>query len=186
MAIQSNLTEPGHGGSEGEFDPKAITRPDPALWTYYLVTAALTVVAFPIVILPMYFKYRTLKYRFDDEGVSMAWGILFRKEVYLTYRRIQDIHVSRNFIQRWMGLATVAVQTASGSSAPEMSIEGILQPDALRDFLYQKMRGAKGLDAPARETAGAAAPADLGDEALVLLRDIRDSLAAAPGTGGRS
>src|SRR5687768_12184333 len=105
-------------GTRGEgtraFDPRLITRPDPALWNYYLITAALTVFGFPFVILPMYFKYRTLKYRFDDEGVSMSWGLLFQKQVYLTYRRIQDIHVSRNFIQRWMGLATVAVQTAAG------------------------------------------------------------------------
>src|SRR5262245_5340948 len=127
----------------GTFDARTITRPDPSLLNYYIVMSVLSTVAFPFVFLPLYFKYHTLRYRFDDEGVSMAWGILFRREVYLTYRRIQDIHVSRNIIQRWMGLATVAVQTASGSSGPQMSIEGVLEVDALRDFLYHKMRGAK-------------------------------------------
>ena len=76
----------------------------------------MTVFGFPFVIWPMYFKYQTLRYSFDDKGVSMSFGMLFRKEVYLTYRRIQDIHVTRNFVQRWMGLASVAIQTASGSS----------------------------------------------------------------------
>ena len=73
--------------------------------------------------MPLFFKYETLKYRFDESGVSMSWGLLWRREIHLTYRRIQDIHLTRGLIQRWMGLATVAIQTASGSSGPEMSIE---------------------------------------------------------------
>jgi uncharacterized membrane protein YdbT with pleckstrin-like domain len=156
------------------FDPRTITRPDRALLGYYLFISVLSNVLSPIVILPLFFKYETLRYRFDDEGVSMSWGILFRREIYLTYRRIQDIHLTRNILQRWMGLATVSVQTASGSASPEMCIEGILQADALRDFLYTKMRGARGEHEPGAEPASAG-PAS-GDEALVLLKEIRDSL----------
>ena len=126
------------------FDPRSIKRPDEALLTYYVLLSALTLVAFPIVFLPRWFKYKTLRYELDDEGVSMSWGLLFRKEIYLTYRRIQDIHVTRNLIQRWLGLADVAVQTASGGAGVEMTIEGVREPDKLRDFLYTNMRGARG------------------------------------------
>ncbi|HEX7447004.1 MAG TPA: PH domain-containing protein, partial [Pirellulales bacterium] len=77
----------------------------------------------------------------------------------------------RNLLQRWLGLATVSVQTAAGGSGPEMSIEGILLADELRDFLYTKMRGARDHLSP--EPAGGAPAAD----ALVLLREIRDALA---------
>jgi putative membrane protein len=161
------------------FDPFAITRPDPALLRYYVVTTLVATLCFlPITLvalLPNLFKYRTLRYRFDDEGVSMAWGVLFRREINLTYRRIQDIHVTRNLFQRWMGLATVAIQTASGSAGPEMSIEGILQVDELRDFLYSRMRGARG-DAEVDQKTSEPA-----DEALRLLREIRDELAALRG-----
>ena len=155
------------------FDPASITRPDPALLTYYIITALLTLVGFPFVFLPLYFKYHTLKYAFDDKGVSMSWGILFHRQIYLTYRRIQDIHVSRNFIQRWFGLASVAVQTASGSAGAEMSIEGIRNPEVLRDYLYSQMRGAK--DGGEEAEADADAPG-AGDEALALLKEIRDAL----------
>ena len=158
------------------FDPKAITRPDPRLMKYYLVTALLTGPMFPIVILPLYFKYETLKYKFDDSGISMSWGILFRREIYLTYRRIQDIHLTRNLIQRWFGLATVAVQTASGNAAAEMSIEGVLAADELRDYLYGRMRGARGETAAGSETAAATVDAHPADEPTILLREIRDSL----------
>lgn len=158
--------------SEPPFDPRKIERPDRALLWYYLIVAALTGPGFPIAVLPLFFKYETLKYRFDEHGISMSWGILFRREVYLTYRRIQDIHLTRNLLQRWMGLATVSVQTASGSATPEMSIDGILQADELRDYLYKQMRGAKG-ESESEATGKGPAPVD---EALVLLREIRDAL----------
>lgn len=160
------------------FDPATTTRPIGALLTYYTVVSLMTVIAFPIVFLPLYFKYRSLQYRFDEQGVSMAWGVLFKREVYLTYRRIQDIHVSRGIIQRWMGLATVSVQTASGSAGAEMSIEGIGNPEALRDYLYSRMRGSKdtpkpGTDETHQAPQTSADPDSVSnDEALVLLTEI--------------
>jgi len=170
---------------ETDFDPLAITRPEPDLLKYYTCVALLAVPGFPFVFLPLYFKYVTLEYKFDEDGVSMRWGILFRREVHLTYRRIQDIHLTRNLLQRWMGLATVGIQTASGSSGPEMSIEGIPQAEALRDFLYSKMRGARGLNEPsspadASQQRSAASDSST-DESLILLREIRDALKARAG-----
>jgi len=161
-----------------DFHPRTITRPERVLLQYYIVTSALTIVLFPFVFLPQYVKYRTLRYRFDDEGISMAWGLLWRKEINLTYRRIQDIHLTRNLIERWMGLSTVSVQTASGSSGAEMSIVGITRSGELRDWLYTKMRGARGLETPAPAPAEhqESPPHSPDDEALVLLREIRDEL----------
>lgn len=169
------------------------------LLNYYLVMAALTVVGFPFVILPLLFRYYTLRYRFDDDGISMSWGVIFHKEIQLTYRRVQDIHVTRNLLQRWMGLANVAIQTASGTVGAEMTIEGVLEADQLRDFLYQKMRGVRGEGehAPAPVEPASVAPTSIAprttasvdpqDEALELLRQIRDEVRAigASRTGSR-
>jgi uncharacterized membrane protein YdbT with pleckstrin-like domain len=151
------------------FDPRKIERPDSSLMKYYVIMAVLTGPGLIVELPRLFFKYETLKYRFEDDGMSMSWGLLFRHEIHLTYRRIQDIHLSRNIIQRWLGLATVSIQTASGSSGPEVSIEGILEADQLRDYLYAKMRGAKGMDEP--QSATAENPAD---EVLRLLIEIRD------------
>jgi uncharacterized protein len=166
-----------HMESSTHFDPSKISRPDRSLLWYYSFVALLTGPGFPFVLLPLFFRYQTLRYHFDGEGISMSWGIFFRREVYLTYRRIQDIHLTRNILQRWMGLATVSVQTASGSSSPEMSIEGLLEADQLRDFLYGKMRGVR--ESASHPAVGGAAVEDSmapGDEALTLLREIRDGL----------
>ncbi len=154
------------------FDPQAITRPDPVLMTYYILISLLSNVAFPVVIIILWCKYHTLQYRFDDKGVSMSWGVLFRREIYLTYRRIQDIHVTRNILHRWLGLANISVQTASGSAGAEMTIEGILQAEDLRDYLYAQMRGARGqTDLEPPPDAG-----DAGDETLKVLCEIRDEV----------
>lgn len=166
------------------FDPASITRPDPALLTYYVVTALLTVVGFPFAIGPLLCRYFTLRYRFDDKGVSMAWGVLFHRETYLAYRRIQDIHVSRNLIQRWLGLATLSVQTASGSAGAEMAIEGIRDPEHLRDFLYTQMRGARQNVPASGEGVATGGDAAAADEATELLREIRDALRRLNGDAG--
>ncbi len=166
--------------SPTSFDPRAITRPDDKLLTYYVLMSVLTLVAFPITFTVFYIRFKTLRYRIDDEGVSMSVGLLFKKEVLLTYRRIQDIHVERNLIHRWLGLAKVSLQTASGASGAEMTLEGILDPEALRDFLYTKMRGARGETehAVAADDAQALKPAD---EALQLLHEIRDAMTVQHG-----
>ena len=173
------------GQTTGSFDPTSITRPDPSLLKYYFFISLFAGPAFPLALIPLFFKYETLRYRFDESGVATSWGILFRRETYLTYRRIQDIHLTRNIIQRWMGLATVSIQTASGSALPEMSIEGILAADQLRDYLYATMRGAKGdVEASSRSIAGSV-PQQREDESLLLLREIRDALCRLADPGSR-
>ena len=101
-----------------------------ALLTYYFIVSLAALIAFPIVFIPHFIRYHTMSYHFDDEGVSMSWGYFFRKEIYLTYRRIQDIHVTRNIIERWMGLAKVPIQTASGTSGEAAYAESGLGPSS--------------------------------------------------------
>jgi putative membrane protein len=160
--------------SSQTFDAYALTRPAPVLMTYYAIIAVLSNVAILVTMPVLYFRYHTLRFKFDEDGIHLAWGILYRREIQLTYRRIQDIHVTRNIIQRWLGLASVAIQTASGSAGAEMIIEGVLQADELRDFLYRKMRGARGDEETTHTTEGSTD--DATDQALVLLRQIRDEI----------
>ena len=161
----------------------ALERPHPALWTYYIICAFLTGPGVFVSLPYLYFRFHTLRYRFDAEGIHMKVGILFRSEINLTYARIQDIHLRSNLIQRWFGLANVQIQTASGSAGAEMVIEGFKEFEAIRDFLYSKMRGSHDpknppadvtvLDqASAAVTVGAAPNTDL----LSLLGGIRDEL----------
>lgn len=166
----------------------AIERPHPKLWTYYLLQCLAILPLFPILALPAWFRYSTLRYKFTAEGISMSWGILFRREVIVNYARIQDIHLRSNVVERWFGIARILVQTASGNSAAEMTIEGIKEFEALRDFLYSHMRGVKDNHASAATAStsatGAPAPTVSGEvvaalrEATAELRALREELAA--------
>jgi uncharacterized membrane protein YdbT with pleckstrin-like domain len=124
-------------------DIAAVERPCPELLTYYVLKAVSTLIAAPVTMLLLYFRYHTMRYRFDAEGIHMRWGILMRHEIMLNYSRIQDIQLRSNVVERWLGLARIEVQTASGSSGSEMTLEGIKDHVAMRDFLYSRMRGAR-------------------------------------------
>jgi uncharacterized membrane protein YdbT with pleckstrin-like domain len=154
----------------------ALERPHPSLLTLYiwrsLLTGPLVVVMLPYLL----FRYASLRYQFDDQGIHMRWGIVFRREINLTYARIQDIHVRSGLVQRWLGLADLMVQTASGSVGPEMTIEGFREHHAMRDFLYSRMRGLHA----AKATPGSGGTAlTSSPELLKVLHDIRDELHGA-------
>ena len=143
----------------------AIERPHPNLLWQFMIFAFFTLPAFPITALVLAFRYHTLRYRFDAQGVSISYGILFRREAFLTYARIQDIHVKRNIIERWLGLGTVEVETAGAGAGPEL-IQGLTEYEEVRDYLYAQMRGAGSHPEKQGEAQSAGA----------LLVEIRDAL----------
>ena len=158
------------------FDPTTITQPHERLLTHYFILALLTLAAFPVTMIVLYLKYRTMRFRFDQEGIWKRQGLLWRHETNVAYRRIQDIHLTSGIIQRWLGLATVSIQTAAGSSTGEVTIEGVLEADALRDYLYTKMRGVRDAAHSAAHLPEGASDGETHDETLALLTEIRDSL----------
>ncbi len=172
---------------------QSLERPHQALWTYYLLSALMIPPLFPVLAPFYWFRYRTMRYKFTDDGISMSWGILFRREVIVNYARIQDIHLRSNFVERWLGLARILVQTASGSSSAEMTIEGLKEFETLRDFLYSRMRGVKdhahhpAPKMPAAMTAGTGGQGELAAalrEAAAELRAVREALATRNNQGG--
>ncbi len=156
-------------------DVRSLERPHPNLLKLYFIRSLLALPLFPVMFPFLYFRYHTLRYRFDDEGIGMRWGILFRQEINLTYARIQDIHVQSGLLQRWLGLADLKIQTASGNAAAEMVVEGFLEYEALRDHLYTKMRGYKQPPSHPAVAAGGGATT-LNGEAVDILKEIAAEL----------
>lgn len=161
---------------------RTIERPHPALWTYYIIRAVLTGPGLVILLPYLYFRYHTLRYRFDEEGIHMKVGILFRRETNLTYSRIQDIHLRSGILQRWLGLANVQIQTASGSSGPELIIEGFKDYEAIRDFLYTRMRGYQARPSAPRPSAGQVTPVAVPNPS----GQVSAQVAVAPSTAGEA
>ncbi len=149
-----------------------ISRPSAKLLQYYIIKSILTGPGIFLMLPVLICRYYTLRYKFDSHGISVKWGLLFRKETNLAYSRIQDINLVSGVIQRYFGLGDVQVQTASGSAAAEIVIEGITDFETLRDILYSKMRGVK------KDSSSIAAQTDAEhtDESLLLLKEILEEM----------
>jgi membrane protein YdbS with pleckstrin-like domain len=154
----------------------AIERPHPNLMTYYALSSLLAGPFFLVPLVVLSFRYHTMRYRFDEHGVSMRWGILFRREVSLAYARIQDIHLTSNIVERWLGLAQVKLSTASGSASAEMTVEGRPDYELVRDFLYSRMRGLP--EAPAAHSRGPGSGDASPDSVVSALRQVSEDLRA--------
>lgn len=171
-AAAANAPTDGRTGAEAI---ERVRTPGRALLRYYFLQSLATGPAL-LVLLPLrYFRYRTLHYLFDGEGVTMRWGMLFRREVTLTYARIQDIHLVSNVVERWLGIGRVQIQTASGKSGAEMTIEGLPDYESVRDQLYGRMRGARAVVGRVDRGEPAEAPSR-GEESL---SDVVTALEAA-------
>jgi putative membrane protein len=151
------------------------------MW-YYTLVAFGTGPAVIFVLPYGFFRFRTLRYTFDDEGITVRWGILFRREVTLTYARIQDIHLVTNLVERWLGLGRVLIQTASAQSSAEITIEGLPDFEAVRDELYSRMRGARGQTGHARAQLPAAHAAGEMADVAAALREAAAELRALRAT----
>lgn len=167
---------------------RGVRRPAPSLLGYYLLQSLLAGPGFIVVAPFLIFRYRTLRYEFDHNGLTVRWGVLFRREITLTYARIQDIHLVSNVVERWLGLGRVQIQTASGKAGAEATIEGLPDFEAVRDALYTAMRGARHGGDARREPTSAAVEAGVTPghgpsstemaEVAALLRETAAELAA--------
>lgn len=180
------MTDAETTSPEHHLDVRSLQRPHSNLLAYYAAGSLVLGPFFFVVLIPLFFRYRTLRYEFDDEGVSMRWGVLFRREISLNYSRIQDIHLKSNVLQRWLGLGDVKLQTASGSAQAEMTIEGFQEFAEIRDYLYSRMRGSRSArSAPTSESASRAQPATSTVGGLSNGEDIALELRAARAEMGR-
>lgn len=158
----------------------AITRPDSALLSLYIIYSVVSLIFFPFVLTFLLIRYYTLRYKFDDAGIRMSQGLINKQERVVQYARIQDLHVSRGMIERFLGLATVEIQTAAGSATAELTVVGVKEFDLLRDFLYLRMRGTRFGEHEAQAGGAPAAPPAMAAaqdaELLQVLREIRDEV----------
>ena len=159
-------------------DIQSIERPSPRLLAYYLLSSFALGPLFFLVFIPRAIRFRTLRYQFDEEGVSASWGGLMRREIHLAYDRIQDIHLRSNVVERWLSLARIEIQTASGASQAEMTIEGVEAYEQVRDYLYGRMRGSKDRPSGAEAGAGTSELAAALLEVASELRAVRTALEA--------
>ncbi|MFB6211455.1 MAG: PH domain-containing protein [Halobacteriales archaeon] len=59
--------------------------------------------------------YRRFEYHLTEDTLDIYSGVFSRRERELPYQRIQNVDISRNVVQRILGIASVGLETAGGS-----------------------------------------------------------------------
>ncbi len=97
-------------------------------------------------------RFDTTWYVMTDRAVRVRRGVLTIRELTVTLDNVQNVKVTRGPIQRWLGIGNVAVETAAAgpadpqsgtTSASSLVLEGVADPQALRDRITERMRAAR-------------------------------------------
>lgn len=87
-------------------------------------------------------RWQRWRWRLGEEAFHLRFGVLIRRSEHVPYFRIQHIEVTSGPIERWLGLNTLSVTTASASGAAVLP--GVARADApaLRQALLLKAQAA--------------------------------------------
>lgn len=87
--------------------------------------------------------YRFIWYEFSPDEFSYYSGILNKKHVHIPYQRIQSVNQKTSLLQRLLGVCTVEIDTAGGSSNTATSLACVQREESERIrrevFMRKKM-----------------------------------------------
>jgi len=86
--------------------------------------------------------YKTVVYHLNETEMTWKRGVWFRKTGIVPYNRITNIDIVQGPLMRAFGISHLKIQTAgfSGKGDSEISIEGIHEPEPLRQLIMDFVR----------------------------------------------
>lgn len=116
---------------------------EPAVALLILVLLVVVVVIF-VVWTRLY--YATMAYELHDDELRWKRGVWFRTTGIVPYNRITNLDLRQGPVMRWLGISSIAVQTAgySGQAVPEIRIEAVEHAEELRELLRSAVRSCSG------------------------------------------
>ena len=126
----------------------------PLLRTIWLALEAGAVGVFVASIPVTYFlqrlNYEIRWYIVTDRSLRIRSGVVWLREMTMTFANIQAIRVNANPIERWLGLANVEVQSAGGGSSHDAhgtpssghvaKFQGVDNAAVIRDLIVERLR----------------------------------------------
>lgn len=108
---------------------------------------AVTVPLLAIILLAVWWTrayYRTIRYRFTRFEIAWERGVWFRQTGIVPYNRITNMDIMQGPLSRFFGLSQLKVQTAGYSAASastaELKIDGLREPEPIRQFIREQMQ----------------------------------------------
>jgi len=87
--------------------------------------------------------YHTVIYQMNETEISWKRGVLFRQTGIVPYNRITNVDIVQGPLMRLFGVHNLKIDTASGSGTKkaEIRLEGMENPEPLRDLIMTYVRG---------------------------------------------
>jgi len=85
--------------------------------------------------------YQRFEYDLTETTFDLRSGVLSTRDREIPYRRVQNVSISRNVVQRVLGIAEVTLETAGGSSAEaELRYVAVAEADRLQNEIGRRKR----------------------------------------------
>lgn len=88
--------------------------------------------------------YKSVVYHLNSTEMTWKRGVWFRKTGIVPYNRITNVDIAQGPIMRLFGISNLKIQTAGSSGSngsPEISLEGMDDPEPLRAMIMDFVRG---------------------------------------------
>jgi membrane protein YdbS with pleckstrin-like domain len=146
-------------------------------WNIYSTATVITIVSIIPFNIWARLYYDSMWYELHDDEMRWKRGVIFRRTGIVPYNRVTNIDIKQGPVMRPLGISTVSIQTAgySGKGVPEISIEGIVHAEELRELIRTMVRvcsGGDGTGSGGTVTPQPMKPADL-QQVLGEMRAIR-------------
>jgi putative membrane protein len=93
--------------------------------------AFVVLAGFVVAVAYQFVYYRRFEYELTADSLDIASGVVSRRNREIPVGRIQNVDISRNVVQRLLGLAVIDLETAGGSST-EASLNCVSETEAMR------------------------------------------------------
>jgi membrane protein YdbS with pleckstrin-like domain len=120
---------------------------------YFLILSLSIIgyIAIVIILSEIYARmsYNRWFYEFNDDGLKLERGIIWKRYSNIPYERIQNVDVHRGIIARMLGFSSIMIQTAGYSAQPgyfaQPQAEGYIpavemnEAEKIRNFVIKKI-----------------------------------------------
>jgi hypothetical protein len=115
-----------------------------AFYSPPLITLSISLPTLIIVVITLWWIgafHRSIRYRFTNFEILWEHGIWFRKTGIIPYGRITAVETTQGPISRFLGFFCLKIRTKGNNSGNDpgiLKIDGIQEPEILRDFIMNK------------------------------------------------
>lgn len=126
-------------------------------------------VIFACIWAPLY--YKSVVYHLNETEMTWRRGVFFRKTGIVPYNRLTNVDIVQGPVMRVFGIYHLKIETAGGgaSASAEIQIEGVENPEPIRQLIMDFVRGQK----PAAAATGTEYPSSAGSVNMqALLEEV--------------